>query len=107
MYVNSPKKEGTLRATTADTVEEFARTHSPKSGHVLILSENPFVIYQGLVTETLFLQKNLRGFTFESVGPMHRVKDVPRYICLGVLLDNFARTLYQRIALKKAENARL
>ncbi|HBN22146.1 MAG TPA: hypothetical protein DD412_02770 [Holosporales bacterium] len=107
VYVNAPKKDGTHRATTADTVEAFARNHRPTPGHVLIISENPFVRYQGLVTETLFLQKNLKAFTFESVGPMHRVKDVPLYIRLGGLLDNFARTLYQRIALKKAEKAKV
>lgn len=105
IYVNAPKKEGTHRATTGDTVEAFAHNHRPTPGHVLIISENPFVTYQGLVTETLFLQNDLRGFTFEAVGPMHRVKDVPLYIRLGVLLDNFARTLYQRIALKKAEKS--
>lgn len=93
-YVNAPKKEGTHRATTGDTVEAFAHNHSPTPGYVLIISENPFVTYQGLVTETLFLQNDLRGFTFEAVGPMHRVKDVPLYIRLGILLDNFARTLY-------------
>ncbi len=103
IYVQSPKKDGTHRATTGDTVEEFADKHRPIQGHVLIISENPFVRYQGLVTQTLFLQKGLKGFTFESVGPMHQLKDLPLYIRLGVLLDNLARTLYQHLALSAAE----
>jgi len=106
IYVQSPKKDGTHRATTGDTVEEFADKHRPIQGHVLIISENPFVRYQGLVTQTLFLQKDLKGFTFESVGPMHRLKGLPLYIRLGVLLDNLARTLYQQLALKGTEKGR-
>ncbi len=103
LYVNAPKKDGAKRATTADTVEAFAHKYTPKTGHVLVISENPFVTYQGLVTKMLFLQKGLKGFTFEAVGAIHRAKERPFYIRLGVLLDNFARALYQRVALKKVE----
>ncbi len=99
LHVKALKKKNTKRATTADTVEAFVHDYNPQSGSVLVISENPFIMYQCLVSKTLFLTKGLTGFAFEGAGIFKPYHDLDQDVRLGVLLDNLARTLYQRIKL--------
>jgi len=103
IFIKAPKRQDQKRASTDDTVRAWLDEYSVSPGHCLIISENPFVNYQELVTRVVFqrVKPNIEGFTFQAVGPSNREADKDIDTNLGVLLDNLARTLYMQLELKK------
>lgn len=103
IFVKSPKRADEKRAQTDDTVLAWLDGYHVEPGHCLIISENPFVYYQELVTRVVFqrVKPEAKGFTFEAVGPSNREADREIDVNLGILLDNLVRTLYLQVQLKK------
>ena len=102
-HIKSSKKRGTKRATSDDTIEALARQVNLSPGSVLVIASPPYIHYQRLLTQTLFLKHNLYHFTFEGAGPAAFLGDLPPQQ-LGILLDTFARTIFQQHQLKKQKN---
>ena len=90
--LETKKADGTMyRPTTADTVKDWLKTN-PISGSALVISSQPFCLYQKVVTESLLPTT----FKVEAVG----VK-APEDTTVAVYLDTLARTLYQWVSTQK------
>lgn len=101
IFIRAPKREGTTRSDTGDTVVGWIDQHHVKPGLCLIISSNPHILRQRLVVETLFNKKGFRGFSFDSAGPAYPLDKNDLDGDLGQLLDTLARTLYQEVTLGK------
>ncbi|MGZ6254597.1 MAG: hypothetical protein ACXWL5_01235 [Candidatus Chromulinivorax sp.] len=78
-------KQGVVRRpTTADTVELWMQQENPKAGSCLVISNQPFIVYQDSITRSL-LPKN---FSIETVGSASTETNI------SVYLDTVARILY-------------
>jgi hypothetical protein len=79
------QSDGTVkRPTTAHTFHSWLETR-PKKGTCLIVSNQPFVLYQHSVAQT-----ELRDFTVDTVGP-----DASLPLIVSEALDSVARWLFQ------------
>ncbi|MBY0293501.1 MAG: hypothetical protein K2W92_09490 [Alphaproteobacteria bacterium] len=105
IFVKAPKKPNAPRAQTEDCVTEFLKKHDvPEQSTFLVISGNPYVYYQKRVTELMFKKRGYgnKRFSVEAVGdatPIHENDD--KFITIGILLDNLARTLYTEIQFLK------
>ncbi len=92
IVIDSPmiqKPNGTLaRPTTDTTIINFAQT-APHDGSCLVISNAPYIIRQTKATKRLLDQTR---FTTEGAGP---AKNMAKEINIAVLIDEFARTLYE------------
>ena len=95
IFVEAKKKLGSKRSTTEDCVKEWIKRNlSP--GSCLVISSNPFVIYQNMVTKLVVLESNhfkKKEFIFEGVG-IDRMDFYSKDILIGYLMDNLSRILY-------------
>jgi hypothetical protein len=95
LFIESEKKEGEARAQTEDGALSWLKQGKVREGLYIIISSNPFVYYQQRVIELKFRQAGYKnGFTFKGIGREAPLKDYPKEIAIGVLMDNLARTLY-------------
>ena len=101
IFIRAPKREGTTRSDTSDTVVGWIDQHHVKPGLCLIISSNPHILRQKLVVETLFNKKGFQGFRFDAAGPAYPLNKNDLDGDLGQLLDTLARTLYQEITLRR------
>lgn len=85
IIVNSPKREGQTRPTTADTVIDFVAS-SPQAGSCLAFSSQPFVGYQQSVLKTHLPST----FSIETIGPARKFP-----ASMSIYLDTIAKWLYQ------------
>lgn len=76
---------GTTRPNTADTYNLWLAS-KPKVGSCFMVSNQPYCLYQQIVTESILP----KGFTFETVGPASD----PSKANPAALLDTIARCLY-------------
>ncbi len=100
--IKAPRKTNTKRATTIDTLVFFLDTFQTKNANVLVVSSNPYVLYQGLTAKTAFANRNLPIDRIDVVGPAHDYDDYSMVEKIGVALDSFARALYQYMKLQEA-----
>ena len=99
LFIHAEKRPGTKRAETVDCVLKWAKNYHPTPGVGVMVSNNPYVYYQLLVTKTALAQAGISGINLEGVGPAaFDTKDLSlkeqTIIKLGVMLDNLARVLY-------------
>lgn len=96
IFVHAKKKVGANRAETEDCVKEWITVYPPKKLHgaALVVSNNPFVYYQQLVTERLLAQLNFSQIKLYGLGSALSKEFYPDVtIQIGVLLDTLARNL--------------
>lgn len=102
--------KGRQRATTRTTVEQWLKTN-PKNGLYLIVSSQPFNLYQKLVVQNTLLANNRPDIKVEVIGDafaeksygLKFSKDNPNGInkYAAIALDNIARTCYELVALNQ------
>lgn len=94
-FINAEKKEGAARATTEDGAKQWLQGLEDGLSYCWVVSSNPFVGYQQLVTEWMH-KKYLPNsqLVFEGVGQAAPVSEYQVETAIGILLDNLARTLY-------------
>jgi hypothetical protein len=93
LFVHASKKPEASRAETEDTVKTWAQVYKPQKGLALVISNNPYVYYQVLVTETFTKKAGVPDLTFEALGSAMS-QDQSEEVRFGLLLDNFSRILY-------------
>lgn len=94
IFIHAKKKEGANRAETEDCVRDWIQKYHPTPGKALVVSSNPFVYYQFLVTQ-LFLKKfNVQGVQLEAIGSAMKINDNSEEVSLGILLDTLSRNLF-------------
>lgn len=101
VFINTPDQEIGFnkfrRANTKDTLVEFLKKASPEEKHLLIISNAPFIAYQGeIVRNTL-----VNGYISFLTGPSFEKKEVKELSSykgnekfLSVALDSIARVIY-------------
>lgn len=98
IVIDAPMKQSKdgvlLRPTTDDTLREF-KQQAPKKGSCLVISNNPYVLRQVKVCERI-----LQNSEFEIVGAGEAL-DTEK-VNIHILMDEFARTLYEEYTLYKA-----
>lgn len=83
-FIDHPMK-GSVRPSTADTVGAWVKTE-PAPGSCLLISNQPYCLYQDAVSRKLFPQP----FDIETVGEEASLKSLNA----AVILDTIARYLY-------------
>lgn len=103
LFIKSGKKQGASRANTADTVVAFlkGRVLNPHA-KIWVVSSNPMIDYQVLVTKTLFAKAGYKDLQIEGVGPSLYKTTQSADLALSVLLDTLARSIYQSLQLSRA-----
>lgn len=94
VFVHAEKKPNAQRAETEDCVQKWAKKFSPQPGTALVVSSNPFVYYQLLVTEVLFAKAGLGNMKLDAIGSESSYQAESLDVELGLMLDNLARTFY-------------
>jgi hypothetical protein len=97
LFVDSPMHRDGSRPTTRDTVVRWLQSNPP-IGSILMLSNNPFILYQFevLCGELVAAEWFSRGGTVTPCGNSVTL-DYVGDNRIAVLLDNFARTLYTEL----------
>lgn len=101
--VYTPKKPSEARATTESTLQKWLET-SPKGGCYLVISNQPYVLYQYLVIQRCLLKAGRLDIQIEAVGPSSDSSSSSSDSLehqATVLLDNFARIFYELYQIKK------
>lgn len=92
--------EGRTRATTRTTVEEWLKTN-PSSGVYLVVSSQPFNLYQKLVVQNTLLANHRPDIKIEVIGGAFvkkhddNQKTINQYAAIG--LDTIARICYELV----------
>lgn len=94
IFIHAKKKTGTNRAETEDCVKDWIQKYNPRNGRALVVSSNPFVYYQLLVTQVLLKKFNVQGIELEAIGGAMKINEDSDENSLGLLLDNLARSLF-------------
>ena len=98
LYVDACRRPGQPRAQTEDCVGQWLVDYAPASGRALMVSNNPFVVYQRLVTRLSLARLGFHCLQLEACGPAAVVEADP-IVSLAPLLDSLARSLYVQRAL--------
>lgn len=101
-FVNAPRPkilhDGLARPHTRDTIATWIYENpKAKPGHCLSVSNNPYIYYQQLVLENVFLKVKRWQYEFsiEGIGAQASPK-----IEIALLLDNLARVLFLEVEKK-------
>lgn len=93
MFVHAAKKPDATRAETQDTVAAWSKMAPAARGTALMVSDNPTIEYQRLVTQALLYTHALGHLKLDAMGPDTRLRDAPEAVRLGFMLDNLAACL--------------
>ncbi len=94
LFVHAEKKLTAQRAETEDCVMKWASQYHPQPGTALVVSNNPYIYYQSLLTKVIFKKMGLNGIVLESLGSGTQTGKDTENVDLGLMLDNLARTFY-------------
>lgn len=107
-FAMAAKRDGAPRATTADCMKVWFET-SPPAGVYAIVSSNPFAGYQELVATRQALINGRKDVAFIGCGPAitpeSYIAKMGKIGVAKVLLDNFARILYEMYHIKQMESS--
>lgn len=84
---NAHSDPSNKRITTLDTIRAWLKDHKPEPGKYLVVSSQPYIIYQDSVAHAV----SPRALQLESIGP----KEVHGPFTIQNALDAIARALYQ------------
>ena len=103
-FAHAPKPTGAERTNTRDVVMHWAaKTHVPWQ-RCLVVSDNPFIERQRLTTAAVLVGAGHPNVMVDAMGPAAPLQSVPQWVAIGVLLDNFARTLFEQQQLLSARH---
>lgn len=115
--VKAPALNKAFRATTMDTLLHYLKENKPRQKNSLVVSSNPYVMYQGWATRKAFLKNGYDIRSIECCGPGFSLEDlrevmsskqegadvtIKRVHLLGDALDALAAALYYFVGTKEA-----
>lgn len=106
-YALAEKRPGSARATTADCMKVWFES-TPTAGVYAIVSSNPFIAYQEIVSLRQALINGRKDIAFIGCGPAispeSYIAKMGEVGVAKVLLDNIARILYEMYELEKMKS---
>lgn len=106
IYIDSPAPIGSKRATTESTIIDWVNQEKLDEGPYLVISNQPYITYQGLVFERV-LKKMKINLDYEMAGPgiypQERNEQDPSQIIrqASILMDNTARILFEKVQISQ------
>lgn len=89
------------RPTTFDSVDSWIKDYQPVPGRCISISNQPYVYYQQATIYGAFKQAGLmeEGFKVDGTGLCYKLNNLEHFKeNIGIVLDNFARTIYTEVA---------